>query len=62
MLEYFSKTLSDFHAITSNLPDRTKALSMKLMFLYMHIHLYKETRNDDNSLTHAWEQKSTSHC
>lgn len=46
MLEYFSKTLSDFHAITSNLPDRTKALSMKLMFLYV-----QETRNYDNSLT-----------
>lgn len=37
MFEFFSKTLSDFHAITSNLPDKTKALSMKLMFLYMHI-------------------------
>lgn len=47
MLEYFSKTLSDFHAITSKLPDKTKALSMKLMFLYMHIHI-KETRNYDN--------------
>lgn len=51
MLEFFSKTLSDFHAITSNLPDRTKALSMKLMLLYMHIHMHKETRNYDNSLT-----------
>lgn len=48
MLEYFSKTLSDFHAITSNLPDKTKALSMKLMLLYMQIHMYKETRNYDN--------------
>lgn len=51
MLEYFSKTLSEFHAITSNLPNRTKALSMKLMFLYMQIHMYKETRNYDTSLT-----------
>lgn len=51
MFEFFSKTLSDFHAITSNLPDKTKALSMKLMFLYMQIHMYKETRNYDNSLT-----------
>lgn len=45
MLEFFSKTLSDFHAITSNLPDRTKALSMKLMFLvhaYTHVQGNKE--------------------
>lgn len=51
MFEFFSKTLSDFHAITSNLPDKTKALSMKLMFLYIAC-IYTCTRKQGIMITH----------
>lgn len=35
MFEFFFKMLFDFYVIISNLFDRIKVLSMKLMFLYM---------------------------
>lgn len=50
MLEFFFKMLFDFYVIISNLLDRIKVLSMKLMFLYMYIYMYKEIRNYDNLL------------
>lgn len=38
MFELFFKMLFDFYVIISNLFDRIKVLSMKLMFLYMYIY------------------------
>lgn len=48
MFEFFFKMLFDFYVIISNLFDKIKVLSMKLMFLYMYIYMYKEIRNCDN--------------
>lgn len=42
MFEVFFKMLFDFYVIISNLFDRIKVLSMKLMFLYMYIYMYKK--------------------
>lgn len=50
MFEFFFKMLFDFYVIISNLFDKIKVLSMKLMFLYMYIYMYKEIRNCDNLL------------
>lgn len=50
MFEFFFKMLFDFYVIISNLFDKIKVLSMKLMFLYMYIYMYKEIRNYDNLL------------